>query len=508
MSDEARASTLDETLRAIVTADRLALTKALEAKDFLHRRLSVFYGYFALLAALAAIAGGARTVLVDVEPRVRGLVLELQIAHAALLCMTYAGLHYWARAAGWVRALDLVATVATAATAALALSVVPRVLTVDVSAVSFFILFFALRAALVPSKPWLATLVAAVCAMPFSLGLYNLYRHAHVPDPEQATSAALRAMLCGISGVYVVSKTIYGLRRVAERAVQLGQYVIQEKIGEGGMGTVYRASHALLKRPTAIKLISPERASETATARFEREVLAASRLSHPNTVAIYDFGRTRGGVFYYAMELLDGQDLSRLVEHEGPQPAARTVHILRQVSAALGEAHETGLVHRDVKPANIMLCTRGGVQDFVKVLDFGLVKDLATPDTTKITVEGAIAGTPLFMAPEAFLDPDSVGPPADVYAVGCVAYFLLTGRPPFVGTNFVEVCIKHAQTAPAPPSKRAPGAVPVELDTLVLRCLDKDPLQRPTTRALGESLARMRFDTARPSDVERPTPTA
>jgi hypothetical protein len=479
----------DRALSAIVAADRLALSEAVEGKELLQRRLTVFYGYFALLGVLGAIVGHVRRFPADVDPRVLALLLNVQGAHALVLCAVFVALRSRVHEPPLMRALDAVATVSTSVTAAVALSIVPYALTVDVTAVSFFILFFALRAALVPSKPWLAALVAAVSAIPFTIGLANMYRNVLVPDPWGATFAALRAMIGGIAGAYVVSKTIYGLRRVVEQAVQLGQYVVHEKIGEGGMGAVYRASHAMLKRPTAVKLIAPERAGATATARFEREVMAASRLSHPNNVAIYDFGRTRGGVFYYAMELLDGLDLSRLVEHEGPQSVSRTLHILRQVVAALGEAHDAGLIHRDVKPENVMLCTRGGVRDFVKVLDFGLVKDVATSGAMKITAETSIAGTPLYMAPESILAPDTVGPPADVYAVGCVAYFLLTGRPPFAGNNLVEVCSAHLHTLPESPSSHAPVSVPSELDALILRCLEKDPPRRPTTRELGERLA-------------------
>jgi serine/threonine-protein kinase len=487
--EDARAPTLDRALNAIVLADRLALSEASEGKDLLHRRLSVFYGYFTLLSALGAIAGRVRRFPGDADPRALAFLVNVQSAHALVLCAIFVALRVRVRETRLLRALDALATISTSVTAAVALSVVPFALTVDVTAVSFFILFFVLRAALVPGKPWLATLVAAVSAIPFTIGLGNMYGRALVPDPTGATFAALRAMLGGVAGVYVASKTIYGLRRVIEQVVQLGQYVIHEKIGEGGMGAVYRASHAMLKRPTAIKLIAPGRAGETASARFEREVMAASRLSHPNNVAIYDFGRTRGGVFYYAMELLDGQDLSRLVECEGPQSVLRTLHILRQVTAALGEAHDAGLVHRDVKPENIMLCTRGGVRDFVKVLDFGLVKDLATSEAMKITAETSIAGTPLFMAPEAILAPDSIGPAADVYAVGCVAYVLLTGRPPFTGHSIVEVCAAHVHTVPDLPSRHAPVSVPSELDALVVRCLEKDPQRRPKTRDLSEQLA-------------------
>jgi eukaryotic-like serine/threonine-protein kinase len=484
-------TTLDDSLRAIVAADRLELSETVEGKRLLHRRLTVFYGYFALLGSLGAVATRIRGFPADLDPRSVAFVLNVQSAHALLLSIVFLALQFRVREGHLMRALDVLATVATAGTAAVALSAVPRVVTADVSAVAFFVLFFVVRAALVPSKPWLATAIAGVSAVPFTLGLAVMYRRAgaaFVPEPDAATAAALRSMFAGVAGVYIVSKTIYGLRSAVEKAVQLGQYVVHEKIGEGGMGSVYRASHAMLKRPTAIKVIPPDRAGETATARFEREAMVTSRLTHPNNVGIYDFGRTRGGVFYYAMELLDGEDLGRLVEREGPQPVERTRHILRQIAAALGEAHEAGLVHRDVKPANVMLCTRGGLKDFVKVLDFGLVKDVATSSDLKITSERTIAGTPLYLAPESIRSPETVGPAADVYAVGCVAYFLLTGRTPFEGNNLVEVCTAHLHHVPEPPSVHAPR-VPPELDALILRCLGKEPEARPTTRELEAALA-------------------
>jgi NADP-dependent 3-hydroxy acid dehydrogenase YdfG len=484
----ARLIGLDGTPGAVVAADRLALSEAEEGSQLLLRRLTVFYGYFALLAALGAVAGRVRRFPFDTDARDLALLVDLQSGLALVLAAAFGALRFLVRGSGISRALDAVATTAVCVTAAVALSIVPYAVTVDVSAVSFFILFFALRAALIPSTPWLATLVAALCAIPFILGLGSLYRRAELPDPSGATFAALRAMAGGVAGVYVVSKTIYGLRRVVERAVKLGQYVIHEKIGEGGMGTVYRASHAMLKRPTAIKLIAPDCASVSATARFEREVKAASRLSHPNNVAIYDFGRTRGGIFYYAMELLDGEDLGRLVERAGPQPVSRTLHVLRQVTAALGEAHDTGLVHRDVKPENVMLCTRGGVRDFVKVLDFGLVKDITAERARTITAETSIVGTPLYMAPEAIMAPQTVGPAADVYAVGGIAYFLLTGRPPFDEGSLVQICAAHVLSAPEPPSRYAPSPLSPELDALILRCLEKDPARRPTMRELGHEL--------------------
>lgn len=481
---EPKAAALDGTLRAIIAADRVAMSEAGEAKELLHKRLLVFYAYFALFGLCGTVVSRLRTP--PVAPETFAFVLDMQVACMLVLCAVFVALKYWIRETAAMRAIDLFATATVATTAVIALYVVPRALSVDVTVITFFILFFVLRAALVPSKPWQATLVATVSAIPFTIGFAAMYTRADVFEPHAATLATVRAMFGGIVGVYIVSKTIYGLRQVVQHVVQLGQYVVHEKIGQGGMGAVYRASHAMLKRPTAIKLISPEHAGEIAAARFEREVLAASRLTHPNTVAIYDFGRTRGGVFYYAMELLDGQDLGRLVETEGGQSLSRTIHILIQLTGALAEAHETGLVHRDVKPQNIMLCTRGGIRDFVKVLDFGLVKDVSTPEAPKLTREMAVAGTPLYMAPETILASDSVGPPVDIYALGGVAYFLLCGRAPFEGSSSVELWASHLHTVPDPPSRHV--QVPAEIDALVMQCLAKDPARRPTARELNARL--------------------
>jgi serine/threonine-protein kinase len=479
-------TTLDGTLRAIVAADRLDLSETVEGRDFLHRRLLVFYGYFGSIAGLGTIVTLLRPMPQALDPELLRVARTTQTVHAIVLCSVFTALWFLGRNGTIARTLDVLATLATATTAAVALSVMPQFVSVDVAVVAFFVLFFVVRAALVPGKPWVSTVIAGVSAIPFGYGLAVLYRNAGtdlVPDPQAATFSAFRVLAGGVAGVYLVSRTIYGLRSAVAKAVQLGQYVIHEKIGEGGMGSVYRASHAMLKRPTAIKVIPPDRAGETATARFEREVMATSRLTHPNSVAIYDYGRTRGGVFYYAMELLDGEDLERLVEREGAQPMARARHILRQLSAALAEAHDAGLVHRDIKPSNVMLCTRGGVRDFVKVFDFGLVKDIGAPASVQITSEQTITGTPLYMAPESMLAPEQVGPPADIYGVGCVAYFLLTGRTPFLGNSVVEVCAHHVHSAPEPPSKHAP-VVTTELDAIVLRCLEKRPEARPSAREL------------------------
>jgi eukaryotic-like serine/threonine-protein kinase len=265
----------------------------------------------------------------------------------------------------------------------------------------------------------------------------------------------------------------------------LGQYTLLERLGEGGMGVVYRARHAMLRRPTALKLLSARGAS-AGIARFEREVQILASLNHPNTVAIHDYGHTDDGAFYYVMEYLDGIDLERLVELDGAQPPARVVHILAQACEGLGEAHAAGVIHRDVKPANIFLCRRWGRPDVVKVLDFGLAREVR-PDAGLSSASGEIAGTPLYMSPEAATAPNSVDERSDVYSLGAVGYLLLAGRPVFSGTA-AEVCARHVYTAPDPP-----GRGPEDLTAVIMRCLAKAPGDRHDgVRALAAALARCR----------------
>ncbi len=269
------------------------------------------------------------------------------------------------------------------------------------------------------------------------------------------------------------------LQKATLAARQLGQYALEEKLGAGGMGTVYRARHAMLRRPTAVKLLDVEKMTDAAVARFEREVQLTSALTHPNTVAVYDYGRTPEGIFYYAMEYLDGMNLDDLVTRFGALPEARLVFILRQVCGSLAEAHAAGLVHRDIKPANVFLTCRGRMHDFVKVLDFGLVKALEGEERVHLTSVNAVTGTPLYLSPEAVNQPNQVDARADVYAIGAVGYFLLTGSPVFNGATVMEICMKHVNAIPEPPSARCGRHVTPQLEALLLRCLAKSPSDRP-----------------------------
>ncbi|MDH5208248.1 MAG: serine/threonine protein kinase, partial [Burkholderiaceae bacterium] len=280
------------------------------------------------------------------------------------------------------------------------------------------------------------------------------------------------------------------LSRQFGRAQRLGAYTLERKVSEGGMATIYLARHALLKRPTAIKILKKHVATDEFVHRFEREVQLASQLLHPNTVEIYDFGRTGEGQPYYVMEYLDGVTLSELVEHSGRVPPGRAIHILRQVAAALREAHMQGMVHRDVKPENVMLCRRGE-DDVVKLLDFGLVKNLERADTRDITKQLKIVGTPRYMAPERLLNPSDADARSDIYALGAVAYFLLTGKPIFDGDDSLAISNQVLHT-PAPRVSASGAQVPDGLDALIAACLEKDRARRPqNAEAVVEMLDRL-----------------
>jgi tRNA A-37 threonylcarbamoyl transferase component Bud32 len=285
----------------------------------------------------------------------------------------------------------------------------------------------------------------------------------------------------------MVSRLQREAQLAAIEAKQLGQYRLETRLGAGAMGVVYKGHHAMLRRPTAIKMLQADNLNEAAIGRFEREVQITSKLNHPNSIAIYDFGRTPEGVFYYAMEFLDGIDLQSLVSNYGPQPEGRVIHILKQVCGSLYEAHSMGLVHRDIKPANIMLNRRGGESDVVKVLDFGLVKALDERDQSQNA--GGLSGTPLYMSPESIQTPDAVDGRSDLYALGAVGYFLLTGQTVFQARTLSELCQQHITAVPELPCQRLGRPISSGLEDALMACLEKNRAKRPqTARDLSKML--------------------
>ncbi|HET8624910.1 MAG TPA: serine/threonine-protein kinase [Gemmatimonadales bacterium] len=303
--------------------------------------------------------------------------------------------------------------------------------------------------------------------------------------------------------VYVGSRVVNQLGSAVRKAREMGSYRLVEPLGKGGMGEVWRAQHRMLARPAAIKLIRPEVLGATAAEsrymlqRFEREAQATALMRSAHTLELYDFGVADDGTFYYVMELLDGFDLEELVERFGPVPPERALYFLEQICESLAEAHEAGLIHRDIKPANLYVCRYGRQVDFIKVLDFGLVKHGGVSDDgpDDLTGERLAAGTPAFMSPEQAMGGADVDGRSDLYSVGCVAYWLLTGAPVFKGRTAVETMMMHVQRRPEPPSRGSEYPVPPDLDGIVLACLAKEPEARPQTAdELAAQLARVRTD--------------
>ena len=337
---------------------------------------------------------------------------------------------------------------------------------------------------------------AAIAACAFAPELL-LFPGAAGPIRGVGSFLAMKIIMIAIMSALALygSYRIEALGQDAEAARELGQYLLRRVLGEGGMGRVYLAEHRFLRRPCAVKLIRAEQAGdEAALARFEREVQAAAGLTHPNTVQIYDYGQSEDGTFYFAMEYLPGASLDDVVARHGPLEPARAVRVLAQLCGALHEAHARGLVHRDLKPGNVMLCERGGVQDVAKLLDFGLVAALQ-PEAAdpRITQAGAIVGTPAFMSPEQCVGDAAVAPASDIYSLGALGYFLLTGAAPFGGCGAVQTLVAHVNRTPRPVTELRPE-VPEALSDVIARCLAKQPserypdaasLERALTTALG-----------------------
>ena len=349
-----------------------------------------------------------------------------------------------------------------------------------------WILVFPLIAPNSPRKILIASLASA------SMGPLIVFSRyvAGVPIDRSLTLLTIfflsTTYLCALLA-YIIARVVYRYGVRLRKARDIGSYELVSKLGEGGMGEVWVGRHRMLARPAAIKLIRPEllgadaRSRATAIRRFEREARATAALRSTHTIDVYDYGSTEDGAFYYVMEFLEGVNLDVLVRKFGPVSAARTIYLLRQVCHSLGEAHAHGLIHRDIKPGNIFSCRLGPDADFVKVLDFGLVKETSgmAESGGALTQQGVTAGTPAFMPPEIALGHPDVDGRADIYALGCVAYWLLTGHSVFQGDTPVATILAHVRATPMAPSHRSELAIPRELDDLIIACLAKDPADRP-----------------------------
>ena len=356
----------------------------------------------------------------------------------------------------------------------------------------------------VPTPPRVTVVSAAfsVAAVPlvYAAGV-ALGSNAPLP-PAQFFFSLVFPYLVIVLMAYVGSRVVYGLGAEVRKAREMGSYRLVKRLGEGGMGEVWRAQHRMLARPAAIKLIRPgvlgvtDAQSRQLLKRFEREAQATALMRSPHTLELYDFGMADDGTFYYVMELLDGFDLDELIERFGPVPAERAVHFLRQVCASLAEAHDAGLIHRDIKPANLYTCRYGRDVDFIKVLDFGLVKHGGAPEpgADKLTAEHFAGGTPAFMSPEQAVGEESLDGRSDLYSLGCVAYWLLTGTAVFKGRTPIETMMMHVHVKPDPPSLYTKVFIPPELEAIVMGCLAKEVEARPQTAdELAQRLAAVRM---------------
>ena len=407
---------------------------------------------------------------------------------------------------GWLRSLELalfagltVLLVASQYVVNLALMQrddIPGMVAFIKNGVINMVVLMLLYGTFIPNNPKRVAWIVLAMALAPLLGVAVLTEHpdvapvvAQLRSVEQTGSNGLFLFIAAGMAIYG-SFVLNGLRTELHVARKFGQYQLVRKLGEGGMGEVYLAEHSLLKRPCALKLIKPEAGADPiAMARFEREVQSAARLAHPNTIEVFDYGLTGDGTFYYVMEYLQGMSLADLVREHGPLPPGRAIYLFRQVCGGLAEAHGLGLVHRDLKPANLFVAVRGGESDVSKVLDFGLVKLTKDPGAAMLSSDMTVSGTPMFMAPEQTIGDRSLDFRADIYALGAMMYYALTGQPPFTGENAFAIMMAHARDPVVPPSQINPK-LPADLEQVVLRCLAKLPEDRyPSVKALGQALA-------------------
>jgi serine/threonine protein kinase len=454
----------------------------------------VSFGFYLFLLASMVLVGGAPFVAVVTAPMALGHICASLTMALLWLLASRARLSLWS-----LGALDAVSFTVAGGFLSIMTVVDEGQILQTLLALTVTVM---VRAILMPSRPGRTMLLSALVFAPtIAVCIARHQPVAFLPGFSpgyQKLHMTLNTILWSVLGTTlatIVSRVLYGLRRQVAEAAELGQYLLEEKIGGGGMGEVWRARHRLLIRPAAIKLIRRQALGamaqdpEMLVRRFEREARATAALTSPHTVQLYDFGVAEDGRLYYVMELLDGLDLETLVRQHGPLPAERVVHLLRQACSALQDAHANGLVHRDIKPANVVVSRAGTTFDFVKVLDFGLVKldgarggrvgDDANRNDINLTADDSWSGTPGYMAPEVVLGAGDTDHRVDLYALGCVAYWLLTGTMVFQGENAIQVMLQHAQAEPKRPSRRVDRPIPVALEDLVMQCLEKDPARRP-----------------------------
>jgi eukaryotic-like serine/threonine-protein kinase len=455
----------------------------------------------ALALAISAVAAVMETLELAHRPRA-ALAMALRIGLVGLSVLAALALHLavsrWKVNPARARDLGTVFQVANGLVLSVLFHAATLTAGVEVHGWSPVAVWIFIYPLIVPTAPRRVALASVGTALMEPLGVWvNILAGAANPGALALIQQfAPTLMACALAPV--AADICYGLTMEVKRAREMGAYRLVERLGQGGMGEVWRAQHRLLARPAAVKLIrpgslgsDPSYALELAR-RFEREAQATATLRSPHTIVVYDYGVAADGTFHYVMELLDGYSLQTLVARFGPVPPERAVHMLIQICHSLAEAHAAGMVHRDIKPANLFTCRLGLDVDFVKVLDFGLVKTERPRrhGVEDLTKDGAFTGTPGFMPPEVALGNQPIDGRADLYALGCVAYWLLTGKKVFEGGNAMQMVIDHVRTRPSPVSHRTDQPIPAELERIVMRCLEKDPAARPASaRQLALDLA-------------------